>query len=62
MSMQPLPKPSVVIFTELDNREKGDVDTTFPPLQPAVILLFLRKVPKLGRALAQEVSGASGAQ
>lgn len=62
MSMQPLPKPSVVIFTELDNREKGDVDTTFPSLQPVVILLFLRKVPKLGRALAQEVSRASGAQ
>lgn len=34
----------------------------FPSDQPAAILLFLRKVPKLSGAPAQEVSGASGAR
>lgn len=47
---------------KLDNREKGDEYTMFSSVQPAVILLFLRKVPKLGRTPAQVVSGASGAQ
>lgn len=47
---------------KLDDREKGNVYTMFSPVQPAVILLFLRKASKLGRIPAQVVSEALGAQ
>lgn len=50
----------MMVLTELDNIEKWEVYTMFPSVQLAVILLFLKKVSKIGRTPAQEVSEASG--